>query len=163
MNHISVYLIFLSLMMLGCVSVNLTPSKASKATDVKFASPPPPFHKIENPTVDLAWQNKNNGNTIAFLSECNLKIDIPLQMMETESLAALSQLKVLKSENVEFNDREAKIILAEGQVDGIWIMLKLQLLKKNGCNYLFSYVGRKKFFDTDLFTYQSFLNDFKAP
>jgi hypothetical protein len=163
LNHIRIFLFILFFHMLGCVSVNIDGGKPVKSSDVKYQEPKVPFKKISNPTVDMAWQNSKNGNTIAFLSECKLKADISLQTMETESLAALANLKVSKSDVKEFNEREAKEVLAEGQVDGIAVKMKLMLLKKNECNYTFSYVGRKKFFESDLNIYQQFLDGFQAP
>ena len=163
MNHIAVLLSFFILPIVGCVSVNLGAGKVEKASDVQFQEPKPPFQKIDNPTVDLSWQNIKNGNTIAFLSECNAKAEISIQTMETESLAALSNLKILKSEMKEFNEREAKEILAEGQVDGIAVKIQLMLFKKNSCNYTLSFVGRKKVFDKDTSEFQTFLIEFKAP
>lgn len=163
MNHIRIFLLLLFFHLLGCVSVNIDGGKPVKSTDVKFQEPKNPFKKISNSTVDVAWQNTKNGNTIAYLSECKLKADISLQTMETESLAALANLKVNKSEVKEYNEREAKEVIAEGQVDGIPVKIKLMLLKKNECNYTFSYVGRKKFFDSDMSVYQQFLDGFQAP
>lgn len=151
------------LLMTSCVSVNLSGGKVKKADNVKYFEPQPPFLSIDNQQVDKGWQNKNNGNTIAFLSECNSKTEISLKMMETESLSSLANLKVLKSEVSSFNDRESLSTLAEGQVDGVQVKLQLLLFKKNDCNYTLSFVGRKKFFDKDSSIFQKFYEEFKAP
>lgn len=163
MNHIIKYILISFLLLTGCVSVNLGGGKASKATDIIFVAPKVSFDKIQNESFDHAWQNPKNGNTIAFLSECRTKTDISMQLMEKESLEALENLKIIKSNSFEYNDREAKELLAEGQVDGIPVKIQLVLLKKNECNYTISFVGRKKFFDTDQNTFQTFLTEFKAP
>ena len=163
MNHIRLFILISFLFLTSCVSVNLGGGKASKATDISYVAPKSSFDKIKNEGFDHAWQNPKNGNTIAFLSECRSKTDISMQLMEKESLEALENLKIIKSNLFEYNEREAKELLAEGQVDGIPVKIQLVLLKKNECNYTISFVGRKKFFDVDQGTFQTFLTEFKAP
>ncbi|MES2854684.1 MAG: hypothetical protein V4692_02420, partial [Bdellovibrionota bacterium] len=68
----------------GCVSVKLDTKTATKARDVKFQEPAAPFQELTNPAADKAWQNKDNGNTISYLSTCNEQSDPALEMVARE-------------------------------------------------------------------------------
>ncbi|GIL17623.1 MAG: hypothetical protein BroJett040_13740 [Oligoflexia bacterium] len=160
MRHLALYILFL--LLTSCVSVNVNPSKVTRAKDVEFIAPSSPFHSIQNNSVDQAWQSKNTGNTIAYLSECGGS-DISLKQMETESLSAISQPNILESKTGTYNDRESLESLAAGKVDGIEIKMKLILFKKNNCNYTISYIGRKDPFSAEENYFQKFISGFKAP
>jgi hypothetical protein len=147
----------------ACVSVNLDGGKISKANGVKFSEPKSPFKKIDNPSVDSAWQNPSTGNTIAYLSECGNKGDITLAAMENENVSAISSAKVIRTALKEYNSREAKESTVEGIVDGIPVKMTLIVFKKNGCNYTLSFVGRKKYFEDDFNNFKFFKENFFAP
>ena len=147
----------------GCVSVDVLPPAPKKATDVKIKVPTKDFKEIINSSVDRAWQNDKNGNTIAYLSECNSKSDPTLKAIETENLTALTNVEVIESKSDNFNDREALFSSVKGQVDGVPVKMRLIIFKKNGCNYTLSYVGRSKFFDHDVDTFKTFTEGFSTP
>jgi hypothetical protein len=163
LNYQHVLFIFVVCTHVACVSVNLDSGKTSKASGVRFSEPNSPFKKIDNPTVDHGWQNPQSGNTIAYLSECNAKADVTLAAMEGENISALTNAKIVKTENRNYNGRESKESTVEGLVDGIPVKMALLVFKKNGCNYTLSYVGRKKYFEADLPRYKTFKEKFNAP
>ena len=149
----------------GCVSIDnpLAAPIPKKATDLFFTVPAHEFKEIKNNTVDRAWQDTKNGNTIAYLSECNAKTESSLKGMEAENLAALTNVEITDSKEYIFNEREALMTTVNGQVDGVDIKLRLVIFKKNGCNFTLSFVGRKKFFGQGEKIFKSFVEDFKAP
>jgi hypothetical protein len=147
----------------GCVSVSLGNNKSKKAQDLKMQEPKSPFHSIKTDNADSAWQSDKTGNTIAVLSECNTPTDISLKSLESDSLTALSQIKIVNSEKLTFNNREAIQTVSEGKVDGVPIRLELLVFKKNYCNYTLSYVGRKASFDSERDFFEQFLKYFEAP
>jgi len=148
--------------LVSCVSVNLKPQSIKRSEGTKFTEPPPPFRVIENPSVDFAWQSSKTGNTLAYASECHNRSEITLDMMEQESLAAIMNARIMDSQTMEYNDREAKQIVAEGYVDGVAIKIAILLFKKNDCNYTLTFVGRKKHFDTEFNYFKKFKESFKA-
>ncbi|BEV69742.1 hypothetical protein AB1A81_15635 [Bdellovibrio bacteriovorus] len=151
----------LSLLFVGCVSVNLPGRKSVPAKGVEFSSPGSPFKSIDAGNSDKAWLSSSTGNTISFVSDCG-GADPSLQQMETESLAALSNLDV-KSDTLMFNGREARQSVATGTVDGIPVQLSLLVFKKNNCNYTLSYGGVQKQFAAELKHFEDFKAQFKAP
>ncbi|MBX2987664.1 MAG: hypothetical protein KF802_07180 [Bdellovibrionaceae bacterium] len=147
----------------ACVSVSLPKSQGKKASDVVFAAPPSPFRALPAPQADQAWVNDGTGNTISFMSDCAGKADPSLEQLQAESLNAMSQLKVLSDERRPYNARLAAVSLAEGEVDGIAVKMKVLTLKKNDCNYTLSYTGVRAGFDRDLAAFERFVQGFKAP
>ena len=147
----------------GCVSVDLGAGRAKKATNVIYMEPSGNFHRISNSTVDYAWQNSTNGNTLAFLSECNPKSDIPLKTLEDEYLGALDNAQVRSTKELDYNDRDAIQTVATGHVDGVAVSMEVVIFKKNDCNYTLSFVGREKYFSADEQIFQNFMQGFKAP
>jgi hypothetical protein len=147
----------------GCVSVSLSGEQAKKAKDFNYEAPAAPFVELKNETVDKAWLNQKNGNTMAFLSECGSKHEPSLKTMEAENLSALTNLQILDSKNEQYNDRESIETTAKGQVDGIPINMTVLLFKKNSCNFTITYVGRQKVFADDIKKYKQFKEKFKVP
>lgn len=164
MNHpIKILAGIIFLLSAGCVSVNLSNNKSKKAEGLSYMAPTGSFHPLKAENADQAWQSEKTGNTIAFLSECQMQSDIDLKTIESDSLTALTQIKILSSFSGQFNNRESIDTLAEGQVDGVPVRLRLTVFKKNGCNYTLSYVGRKNFLDKEESEFIRFKESFKAP
>lgn len=159
-NFIGILLIVLNS---ACVSVNVGGKKASKAEDVKYETPSSPFSSLNAEGADKAWQNKNNGNTIAFQSTCNDQADPPLDAIQAEVLSVFGDVKVEKTSTKEFNGREALSTIAEGVVDGVRTKTELLIFKKNDCSYTLSYVGVAKRFAEDQARFTQFVNSFGAP
>jgi len=149
--------------MSGCVSVNLPLGKPAKAKDIALTEPAEPFAKFSTGAVDRAWQNKKNGNTIGYLTDCNPSDDLDLKALESEALSALNSLKVTAHDNFSFNDREAIRTTAQGQVDGVSVSMSLVIFKKNGCSFTLSYVGRSKVFQTNETDFTNFVERFQVP
>jgi hypothetical protein len=164
-NHFLKHFVFglLSLALGACVSVNIPTSAGSPAKDVKYVEPAEPFNDFKVKTADKAWISRKTGNTISFISDCHASVDPTLQQMENESLMVMDKLKVLTTQQIEFNGREAISTVAEGEVDGVPVKTQLVVLKKNNCNFTLSYGGLKNRFDTESKIFQTFPENFKAP
>jgi hypothetical protein len=161
MNHFILF-IFLTHFLLGCVSVNVGPKQPKKSENVSFIAPASPYKEIRADNADKIWQSSKTGNTISYLSECNMTVDPTLQVIETEFLSALNSLVINKSEQRSFNEREAKVTNAFGKVDGVDVAISILVFKKNNCNYTISYVGKKTGFEPELSIFENFLKNFRA-
>lgn len=153
----------MSLLLSSCVSVKIGGAKGTPATGVSFQAPTNPFKEIKSESADQAWLSARTGNTISFLSECGNPADAGLSQIENESLAALSELKIIKTEDATFNERAARRTIAQGQVDGVSVQISLLIFKKNGCNYTLTYGGVTKQFSAEENIFQQFQSQFKAP
>lgn len=164
-NHHFRLFIFTSLCLaLGaCVSVNIPTAAGTRASDVKYVEPSSPFESITIKTSDKAWISKKTGNTISFLSDCNSSTDPSLRQLEGESLGVLDKLKILHTQQIEFNNREASLVTAQGEVDGVPVQSQLLVFKRNNCNYTLSYGGLRDNFDAESTYFQKFMESFRAP
>lgn len=156
-------IIFIMLFFSSCVSVNLPTSRGQKASQVIYRKPNAPFSDIRSNNADQAWLSSVTGNTISFISECNNPADPPLHQIESETLSVMTDLKVLSSQNINFNSREGLHTVAEGQVDGIPVKMKLLSFKKNSCNYSLIFGGLREKLDAEDSYFNDFLQEFKAP
>lgn len=147
----------------SCVTVNLGGGKTTTAQGVSYSQPEKPFEEIKLKDADHAWQNKDNGNTISYLSTCNDPADPSLKAARGDFLASLNSLKIISESESEFNGREALATVAEGRVDGVLTKLELLLFKKNNCLYTLSYVALAKTFAENQEAYAKFSESFRAP
>lgn len=145
-----------------CVSVKIPTGSGSRATEVKFAEPEKPFQEISNAAADRAWLSKVTGNTISYVSDCNGSSDPSLQQLENESLGVLNKLNVIETKTLDFNGRDARSTVAEGEVDGVSVKTALVIFKKNGCNYTLTYGGVRKSFETEKRYFDRFTQNFHA-
>jgi hypothetical protein len=158
-----IFWLFMITLFHGCVSVNLPKSSGVKAEKVAYRAPASPFSEINSENADQAWISEKKGNTISYLSDCNNPVDPPLAQIEAETLAVLSDLKILNTERINFNSREALQTLAQGQVDGVVVRMKLVTFKKNSCSYTLVYGGLKRNFDSEMGHFDNFIKGFRAP
>ncbi len=159
----ALFLLLLYFLLNGCVSVNLPSSSGWKAPTVEFKAPPKPFVPMENKNADKAWISEKNGNTISYLSECGSPVDPPLQQIEADTLNFLENLKIISSDSKTFNGRESLETLAQGNVDGVPVKMRVLTFKKNNCSYSLVYGGVKDKFNSEVSYFEQFLKGFKAP
>ena len=156
-------LLSLPLIFAGCVSVNIKPKAPARSNEYKFQAPDSTFRKIDSEQADLAWQNEKSGNTIAVLSECSETKDPSLSDLESEMSQALNDSKVVRTQNTQFEDREALRSLLEGKVDGVAVRVDVLTFKKNSCSYTLTYMGRAQGFEKEQGVFENFLKGFKVP
>ncbi|WP_295901902.1 hypothetical protein [uncultured Bdellovibrio sp.] len=145
------------------MSVQLPGGKVTSAKDVGFSAPGSPFKDMSGGNSDKAWISERTGNTISYLSECGSSSEPTLQQLETDSLGALSDLHILKSDEVSFNGRAARESISQGKIDGVPVQVALVVFKKNGCSYTLSYGGVEKQFSSEQKYFENFKQNFKAP
>lgn len=162
-KHLRVAAVLILFQTLGCVSVNISQPASSKAENLKFEQPAAPFVGLDTPYADRAWRSNKTGNTIAYLSECNSKIDVPLKTLERESSQVLNSAKIISSEDKVFDGREASESTVEGQIDGIKVKMQNFVFKKNGCHFTLSFMGRAEVFANELKSFEAFKKGFTVP
>lgn len=146
----------------GCVSVSLTSDKTVHASGVTFEAPPSPFKKVKNST-DAAWLSERTGNSIAYVSACESKAEVPLIQLESSALGSLDKAKIESSEETLFQDRAARATTASGSLDGVPMRISLLVFKKNNCDYTLIYGGVAKQFDSEFQYFDNFKRNFKVP
>lgn len=147
----------------GCVSVNLPGSKAERADNVNFQEPAHPFQSLTVRGTDKAWVSKETGNTISYTSDCNNPSDPNLEQLQMDSLNAMSDLKIVSTTELDFNNRSARLATADGTLDGVPVKMTLLVFKKNNCNFTLSYGGVTKNFSAEHNHFEDFKRGFQAP
>jgi hypothetical protein len=147
----------------ACVSVSIGPGKPQAAKNVKYKTPPSPYESFESDDVDAGWKNSKKGTSISYKSSCGDALDLPLEGIQQSMLSGIDKVKILRSQRVPYNEREALDCVAKGKVDGVDTKLEIMILKKNRCTYMISYVAVLKSFDSDAPVFQDFLKSFEAP
>jgi hypothetical protein len=149
--------------MIGCVSVGLNDTKIQRSTKVSYAAPSGAFVAKPSDTLDRLWENTVNGNSISFMSDCSDPSDPNLETIQQGILHGVEHLKILSSETITYNDREALRSHTSGKVDGVDTEMDLIVFKKNNCIYTLNYVGVKPQFEDDKAVFGRFLDRFRAP
>ncbi len=162
----NIFILFILFFLNGCLSFDLgqiISPPVEKSDKVKVTVPSEKYEEINNKIVDRAWQNKKNGNTIAYFSECNSPSDNSIENIEKENIKAIINAKVIERKMVDYNSRKALVSIVSGQFNKDQIKVKIVLFKKNGCIFTISYVSRAIFYAADERIFQKFVEDFKIP
>lgn len=164
-NFSLAFLSILILMMISsCVSVKIPTGGSDKvrAAGVEFVAPANPFSPVATELADQQWTSSKTGNSISYFTECKVRNEPSLEVLEKEVLSAIDQAEV-KREKLIYNDREALRIKALGRVDGVAVEIDSLIFKKNTCSYTLTFGGRKGSLKNEQSVFDSFLKDFKAP
>ncbi len=159
-------LLFLTLVTIGnasCVSVKLGNENVSKSATVRFDKPAKPFEVIALKNADESWQNKNTGTTISYLSICNDTSDPTLQSLRDSTVRGIEEADIEKENMIPYNNRQALRSDISGHLDGVKVMVKLLIFKKNFCNYTISMVGIQSKYESDSVEFEKFIKGFIAP
>lgn len=161
-KHLALALIFSS--QAACVSVEL-PKKApvTRNADVTYVAPGAPFVELKTEDLDRGWRNPRNGNSISFISECNSPVDPTLENIYAGIIKGVQNVESLRREKIHYNGREALRAVAIGDVDGVSSKIDFLIFKKNGCNYVLTYVALVSTFEQNTADFEKFVAGFKAP
>lgn len=145
----------------ACVSIDINPSKTTRADDYDYSSPGNPFEKIKAPEADYAWQSEKSGNTIAIITACNKNAEPSLKSLENDIQAAMTGTKVLSSQKLKLQNVDSLKTHVEGQVETATVQLLSYSLRRNNCSYSLTYVGRKSSFNGELSIFEKFVQGFE--
>lgn len=146
----------------SCVSVDIGPKDPTKSKNIDVAAPASPFEEVTADHVDRAWRNTKNGNTISYLSECNLKIEPTLEDIKKGVISDLMNASLVNEENLLFNRRQALASELSGKIDGVDTRIDLLIFKKNSCTYILTYVALSTTYTENKQTFETFKTGFKV-
>ena len=156
-------LFFFLITHVSCVSVKLGNEDVTKSGSVHYNKPAAPFENITLKNADHAWQNKQTGSTLSYLSICNDTSDPTLESLRNSTLRGIEVTKIDKEDTIPFNSREALKSDVLGQLDGVKVIVKLLIFKKNFCSYTISMVSIQGKSLTDSQEFERFIQGFTAP
>lgn len=163
-NQTSLSLVILTgCLTMSCVSVSIKQPKYSKAKDVQFSSPNPPFTEMPAAHVDHAWSHPLTGSSISYVTECSEQSDPPLEGVTQSLFHSLKQRQPLFSRSDSFNGRMAIHEAAQGKVDGVDTRLEVLVFKKDHCLYILNFVSSPEAYQKDSATFNKFISGFRVP
>lgn len=155
--------IFMPWFLSGCVSVNLSSNSEKKAQGVLVTEPSPPYVPLDKGQADRAWQNPNDGATIAYKSECFSPVETSLENIRQDISNSLLSSEVKSESELFFNGRRALRSTIRGQLDGILTNIELLVFKKNHCTYIITMIAVEDVFKKKVSDFDQFLKGFRAP
>ena len=161
--HLDFKALTLLLFSASCVSVKIATNDGHKQSELSFQAPASPFESISLDNADKAWQNKKTGSTLSYLSQCKDNADPSLESLRDTTLRGLDSVEILKDEKMSYNGREAVKTQVKGKLDGVSVLVRLLIFKKNFCRYTISMVGVESHVDSDVQIFETFLGKFEAP
>jgi len=150
-----------------------TPSKSSKGgifingiyknseLKYKIGELPSKWEQLELDYLDLVFYNQNNNGIIYVNGKCSGSSDSPLTILRTHLLIGFKDKKIVKSENLEIENRKALHSIVLASLDGVKRKIDYYIFKKNGCLYDFVLISTIKSFDENQKEFQKILKNFK--
>jgi hypothetical protein len=161
-----VKIIFLSFAILIAAGCSLFSSDESilKNKNVQVEAPSLPFEEVDVTSADRVWQNKVNGNTMAYNSACEDAFKKQtVDALEENILSGVDEIKIFSKEKIKIDGTDGERTRAEGQVENVKVMFELITYKKGNCAFDLAYVGRVSTFSKDLVSFEHFADRFHTP
>jgi hypothetical protein len=126
-----------------------------------FASPPPPWRKIDAGTSDLAYQQPVDHSTISLNSVCGQYQDQTLEDLTKSVSLGLTDSRVVSVEKLDVEGFPALRTNVEGKLQSVPVTVSLTVLRSNQCVYDFMLVARSTAFPSHQPTYAELVLNFK--
>ena len=164
---------FFILLLITILTTACTPSKSSKGgifingiyknsqLKYKIGKLSSKWKQLEVDYLNLTFYNKENNAVIYVNGKCRASSDLPLTILRTHLLIGFKNKKILKSENLEIENRKALHSIVLASLDGVKRKVDYYILKKNGCLYDFVLISTIKSFDENQKEFQKILKKFK--
>ena len=119
------------------------------------------WKKLDVNYLNLVFYNTKNNAVIYVNGKCKGSSDAPLTILRTHLLIGFKHKKILKSEKLKIENREAlhSIILAE--LDGVKRKIDYYIFKKNGCLYDFVLISTIDDFYENQKEFENMIKKFK--
>ena len=147
----------------GCALLGGNEEMGKKNNQIKYKNPQSPFEEVTVSSADKVWQSSKTGSTIAVNSLCKNTEDPSFENLKKNILAGFENLKVDKTENITFDEREAQKMKISGTTDSVPVTINLLIFKKNSCSYDIAYIARTNHYEKEKLIYEKFLEGFHAP
>lgn len=147
---------------IGCVSIDVAPETES-AEGLVYKSPGGSFEKRDTDTLDAYFVDKKSGNSISLKSSCYDPADPSIENLESTAFTGMNIEKEISKQERIFNSREALDTKKLVKIDGVPVLVRMLIFKKNNCNYLVSHVGVEKSFSMTESNFKNFLDHLRAP
>lgn len=123
---------------------------------------PEHWQTVATPEVGGAqFYSHRQGALIAVRSVCNRYMDSPLARLARDLLIGLSNVKILREEEVPFYDRKALDLEVRAELDGVPTQLWVRVLKLEKCIFDFSLTAPPARFEAARPAFETVLKGFR--
>jgi cytochrome b involved in lipid metabolism len=100
-----------------------------------------PWKKIDNEGSDLAFNNSKSNSIFIFNSACRKFDPSNLPTLTNSILTGIDNLEIFEKTTTTHQDREAVLVVAKGNVDGITRYFRVLTTQKNNCIYDYALIS----------------------
>lgn len=155
-------LMLFSLLLISCSSSEIDDGVYSKSTTVELNTKSlskAPWSEVQNDGSDLALLNSKTKSYFLFNSACRKYESSNLNSLTASILSGISDLVYIEKANTTHQDREAMLIIAEGNIDGVSRFFQVLTTQKNNCIYDYALIANsKKNLELDAISFKKFIN-----
>lgn len=148
--------------MISCSSNDIDDGVYSKSTTVDLNSKlliKAPWSEVQNDGSDLALLNSKTKSYFLFNSACRKYESSNLNTLTASILSGISNLVYIEKEKTIHQDREAMLVTAEGNIDGVSRFFQVLTTQKNNCIYDYALIANsKKNLEIDSISFKKFIN-----
>lgn len=163
MNLFSKLLLSFAILLLipGCISNIFREPKPTFSKEVLLPEFNSNFDQLRD-NVYPAWKNKDTGNVISMVSDCN-EGNFSLKSIHSLMSDPLENVKVVEERPTTLNGRKSYSKIIRGEIDGKAIEIQSYSLQYNTCTYVTSLAGNPEKIKLDQEHFKTFLQkiDFK--
>jgi hypothetical protein len=123
-------------------------STFSRGDEHFYLPEPGPWQRLDTAGGDLAWRDPSSRAVIMANATCRGHHDPPLEVLVNDLLIGTTERRVLLSEMVPLDGREARHEVVALKLDGVPLVYDLYVLKKDGCVYDLALVAAPTSYNT---------------
>jgi len=128
----------------------------SKDTTYKIAAPSEAWKRVDIRDTDLAWVHEDKIGSLLMNSECESVDDAPLLALTNHLLFGMTEREIISQEKTRVSRREGLRTRVKAKLDGVYRMLEILVVKKDGCVYDLVLEGNPQDFETLLPAFENF-------
>ena len=155
----TILLILSPLFFVSCVSTLLQEKAPTFSKDIKYKDPESNFRRV-NKSIYPAWKNRDTGNVISLISDCSENNYVSLSQLQLLITDSIEQSKMIKQEQITFQQKPALLNFTEGSLDSQPIEVRSISFKRKNCGYVSSLSGRPKSLERDQKAFNEFNESF---
>lgn len=145
----------------GCISNIFREPKPTFSAEVLLPELNPEFQQLTD-NVYPAWKNKNTGNVISIISDCN-EGHFTLKSIHSLMSDSLDTMKVIEEKLAIVNTRKSYYKKIQGSIEDKPIEIQSYSFQYRKCSYVASLAGKPDKVSQNLAEFKSFIQkiDFK--
>lgn len=124
----------------GCISNIFKEPKPTFSNEIILPELPESFNRLKTP-IYPSWKNKNTGNVITVISDCNEGL-YNLKSIHQLMIDSIDRPQIIDEKETQINQRLSYYKKIKGSVDEKTVVIESYSVQQNKCLYIFSLAGK---------------------